>query len=179
MLGAAGGLLSVSVFLLVARVDAYYAYLSWLEETRYAAHGTGPEDLWWAPVSFWHVLLSVVAALLTHRYLATRRWSPFLLWQVIGLFSLLGWGLTFSVGVGLDCLMRGSVGPLVHALSYVEVSYLAKYVSAVCACNVLYGSALQASSRQYVAEGAFSPQYGITSECTRPESPYLSCETWR
>ena len=176
MLGAAGGVFSFSVFLLVARVDAYYAYLSRLEESNYEFYGRGAEDLWWVPIFFWHVLLSVVAALMTHRYLATRRWSPFLLWQVVGLFSLLGWGLTFSVAVGLECLMRGSVDSLERALTFREVTYIAKYVSAVFACNVLYGSAMQTSSRQYVAEGAFIME-AISSPCTPPESAYLSCET--
>ena len=154
MLGAAGGLFSVSVFLLVARVDAYYAYLSWLEETSYATYERGVEDLWWIPVSFWHVLLSAVASLLVHRYLATGRKSPFLLWQAVGVIALLGWGLTFSVAVGLDCLMQGDMDSLEIALNTVEAGYIAKYVSAVLACNVLYGSAMQTSSRQYVEEDA-------------------------
>jgi hypothetical protein len=90
MLGAAGGLFSISVFLLVARVDAYYAYLSWLEVTNYATYERGVEDLWWIPISFWHVLLSAVASLLVHRYLATRQKSPFFLWQMVGIIALLG-----------------------------------------------------------------------------------------
>ena len=154
MLGAAGGLFSISVFLLVARVDAYYDYLSWLEETSYANYDRGVEDLWWIPVSFWHVLLSVGASFMAHRYLATRQKSAFLLWQVVGIIALLGWGLTFFIAVGLDCLMRGEMNSLERAMSSVGFGYLVKYISVVLACNVLFGSAILASSRPYVGEDA-------------------------
>ncbi len=154
MLGAAGGLFSISLFLLVARVDAYYTYLTRLEESGYTAYEGGIEDLWWIPVAFWHVLLSVVASLSVHRYLSTRRRSPFLLWQLTGIIALLAWGLTFSIAAGLDCLMRGSIVPLERAFSLVELGYVAKYVSAVFAGNVMYGSAMQAASRQYVEKEA-------------------------
>jgi hypothetical protein len=150
MLGAAGGLFSISVFLLIARIDAYYTYLSRLDEMSCATYERGVEDLGWIPIAFWHMLLSVVASLLVHRYLATRHKSPFLLWQVVGMITLLAWVLTFSAAVGLDCLMRGDINSLQHAISRIEVGYIAKYVSAVFACNVFYGSALQTSSRQYI-----------------------------
>ncbi|MEK6279188.1 MAG: hypothetical protein AABN95_02435 [Acidobacteriota bacterium] len=154
MLGAAGGLFSISVFLLVARVDAYYAYLSWLEEKSYATYERGVEDLWWIPIFFWHVLLSVVASLLVHCYLTIFQKSPFLVWQAVGILVLLAWGLTFSVAVGLDCLMRGNIHSLERAMSSVEAGFIAKYVSVVFACNIFFGSAMQASSRQYVEENA-------------------------
>src|SRR5690348_1684500 len=94
VLGAAAGLFAVSVWLLIARVDAYYAYLSWLHDTNFQqSWGRGVEDLWWVPIGIWHMMLSVTASLLVHRHLRTRLRSPFLLWQVIGSASLLGWGL--------------------------------------------------------------------------------------
>ena len=77
MLGAAAGLFAISVALLIGRVDAYYAYLAWLDETHYNAYGPGVEDLWWVPVGIWHLILSVTASLLAHRHLATRLRSPF------------------------------------------------------------------------------------------------------
>jgi hypothetical protein len=158
MLGAAGGLFSISVFLLVARVDAYYSYLSWLEETSYTNYDRGVEDLWWIPVSFWHVLLSVVASFMAHRYLATRQKSPFLLWQTVGFIALLGWGLSFAITVGLNCLMRGEMNSLERAMSFVGFGDLAKYISVVLVSNVFFGSAMLASSRQYLGEDAFLVQ---------------------
>ena len=151
MLGAAGGLFSVSVFLLVARVDVYYSYLTSLEESNYVTYERGVEDLWWIPISFWHVLLSVAASFLVHRYLTVQK-SPFLLWQTIGIITLLAWALTFSVAVGLDCLMRGDTYSLERAMRLGNGVFIAKYISAVFACNVFSGSALQASSRQYAED---------------------------
>jgi len=71
ILGVAAGLFSSSVTLLIARVDSYYAYLSWREEIHYGPYDRGVEDLWWVPLCFWHILLSVVTCVLVHRYLAT------------------------------------------------------------------------------------------------------------
>ena len=149
MLGAAAGLFSLSVALLIARVDAYYGYLSWLAETNYGRYERGVEDLWWIPFGFWHILLSVVASLMVHRYLKMRVRSPFMLWQVVGLTALLGWGLSVFLAVSLECVSRGNPHPLEHLLNLVELGSIAKYVSAVFACNVVYGSVMQASSRQY------------------------------
>jgi hypothetical protein len=147
-LGAAAGLFSVSVALLIARIDAYYEYLSWLNEERhYSMYQKGVEDLSWIPVSCWHILLSVVACLLVHRYLTVR--SPFLLWQVIGITSLLGWGLTFVLAVSLDSIARGNPNSIDHILNSKLLEDVAKYGSAVFACNVVYGSLIQASCRQY------------------------------
>lgn len=153
VLGAAAGLFAISVALLIARIDAYYAYLSWLHETDYrVSWGRGVENLWWVPVGIWHLILSITASLLAHRYLTTRVRSPFLLWQVIGTASLLGWGLTLSLAVSMDCLMNGNLLSLDRLLTSSDVAIIAKYVSAAFACNVFYGSVMKASSGQYAAQ---------------------------
>jgi len=154
MLGAAGGVFSFSVFLLVARVDAHYAYMSWLEKTNYATYERGVENLWWLPIVFWHVLLSVVASFLTHRYLAASQKSPFLLWQVVGTIALLGWAPTLSVILGLEYLMYRDIDSLERTLRSVDAGYTAKYFAAIFASNVLFGSALEAASRQYAEKEA-------------------------
>jgi hypothetical protein len=153
ILGAAAGLFSISVALLIGRIDAYYAYLSWLREANhYAYYEKGVEGLWWMPVFVWHTLLSVMASLLVHRYLITRVRSPFLLWQVIGLASLLGWGLTFVLTLGMECVAHGNLSSLEYPLRHFALDNIAKYVSAVFACNVLYGSVIKASSQQYTEQ---------------------------
>jgi hypothetical protein len=153
ILGAAAGLFSISVSLLIARVDAYYTYMSWLERTHYQESYYGPvENLWWIPIAIWHLILSITASLVAHRHLATRLRSPFLLWQVIGTASLLGWGLTVLLIVGMECLMSGSMYAPRHALTSGEIADIAKYVSAGFACNVLYASVMKASSRQYTGQ---------------------------
>ena len=155
ILGAAAGLFSISVALLIARIDAYYAYLSWLREINYYPTYENVEGLWWLPVSIWHMTLSVVASLLVHRYLVSRVRSPFLLWQVIGLTSLLGWGLTLVLTLGMECVMNGSLSSLQYPLRPFESENLAKYISAVFACNVFYGSVMESSSRQYTEQFDF------------------------
>lgn len=153
ILGAAAGLFSISIPLMIARIDAFYAYLAWLDETTtYRSYDRGVEDLWWVPITFWHLILSITAALLVHRHLTTRLSSPFLLWQVIGIASLLGWGLTVFLAVGMECLMRGNLQPVLQALNFHETVNIAKYVSAGFACNVFYGSVMKASSRQYTTQ---------------------------
>ena len=154
ILGAAAGLFSLCVPLMIARIDAYYAYLSWLNETHYTDTYYRPvEDLSWIPFGIWHLILSITAALLAHRHLSTRVKSTFLLWQVIGIASLVGWGLTLVLAVGISCLMRGDLYPLEHTLNAGEAAAsIAKYVSAGFTCNVLYGSVMKASSRQYTAQ---------------------------
>src|SRR5215470_6151916 len=153
ILGAAAGLFSLCVPLMIARIDAYYAYLSWLDETHYSDSYYRPEDLSWIPLGIWHLILSVVAALLVHRYLSTRVKSTFLLWQVIGIASLVGWGLTAVLAIGIGCLMRGDLYPLEHMLHAGEAAAsIAKYVSVAFASNVLYASIMKASSRQYTPQ---------------------------
>lgn len=153
ILGAAAGLFSISIPLMIARIDAFYAYLAWLDQTTtYNSHDRGVEDLWWIPITTWHLILTVTASLLAHRHLATRLRSPFLLWQVIGVASLIGWGLTVLLVVGMECLMHGNLQSLQQTLHSGEIAEIAKYVSAGFACNVFYGSVMKASSRQYTAQ---------------------------
>ena len=71
ILGAAAGLFSSSITLLIARIDTYYDYLSKIQERTYYAYER-VERLEWIPVSVWHIILSVVASLLVHRYLTTH-----------------------------------------------------------------------------------------------------------
>ncbi len=152
VLGAAAGLFAISVVLMIARIDAYYAYLSWLHETDRETWGRGVENLWWVPVGIWHLILSVTASLLAHRHLTTRLRSPFLLWQVIGTASLLGWGVTLFLLVSMDCFMDGNLFPLNRLLNSHDVAIIIKYVSTAFACNVFYSSVMKASSGQYAAQ---------------------------
>lgn len=153
ILGAAAGLFSISVSLLIARVDAYYAYMSWLEKTNYQESYYAPvENLWWIPIAIWHLILSITASLVAHRHLATRLRSPFLLWQVIGTASLLGWGVTVLLVVGMEGLMSGDLYAPRHTLTSGEIADVVKYVSVGFASNVFYGSLIKASSRQYSAQ---------------------------
>ena len=150
ILGAAAGLFSSSVTLLIARIDAYYAYLSMLRASDYA-YERRVEALWWVPPFVWHIILSVVASLLVHRYLMTRLRSPFLLWQVVGITTLFGWALTFFLVLGMHLVMHGHLSsseqPSVNSEKALQI---AKYGATVSACNVFYGSVMSASSRQYV-----------------------------
>ena len=153
-LGAAAGLFSICAILMIARINAYYTYLSWLHETHYSDSYYRPvEDLSWIPFAIWHLILSVTAALLAHRYLTTRVKSTFLLWQVIGIASLVGWSLTAVLAVAAGCVMSGDLYPIERTLNASEAAAsIAKYVSVAFACNVFYGSVMKASSRQYTAQ---------------------------
>ena len=145
--GVCGGLFSVSVFLLAARVDSYYAYLTWREEIGYAdTYDRGVEDLSWIPIALWHVVLSMVASLFMHRYLTTGRISTFLRWQAIGVVVLAGWGLTALIALSLDGLMHGNLSSIEYTLSRIPYGFVAKFVAVVFASNVLYGSSIQAAS---------------------------------
>lgn len=149
LLGAAAGLFSSSVILLIDRIDRYYAYLS---SSIDADYNKGLRELWWLPVAFWHVLLSVVASFLVHRYLTHRIRSPFLLWQVVGITTVLGWGLSTALVVSLQCVMSGDLDAFEHLVLSMDVAAIAKYVSVAFACNAFYGSVINASSRQYAEQ---------------------------
>ena len=150
VLGAAAGVFSVSAFLLAARVDSYYEYLNWLEETDFVApYERSVEDLWWIPVLLGQVSQSILVALVVHRYLANRVRSTFLLWQVIGAASLFGWVLFVLLAFGVDFVMRGNLNSAEHAITMVDFGYLAKYIAALLACHVCYGSLIKAAARQY------------------------------
>ena len=152
ILGAAAGLFSISIVLLIARIDAYYAYMSWLETADYHNSYYRPvENLWWVPVAIWHLILSITASLLAHRHLATRLRSPFLLWQVIGVASILGWGLTALLIVGMDFLMSGNMYAPRHTFNSGDIAEITRFISVGFACNVVYGSVMKACSRQYTA----------------------------
>src|SRR6185436_3457647 len=138
--GAGSGLFSVSVFLLLARVVAYYEYLSPGDFIGYETRYDRVEDLWWVPLVAWHVILSIVATLLMHRYPATSRASTFLRWQAIGLVALAAWGLTAFLAVGMECLMRGNTTPVAQFFGIFKLVRVAQFVAAVFASNVLYGS---------------------------------------
>ena len=148
VLGGVAGLFSVSLFLLVARIDSYYSYLNWLEVNNYAHYEGHVEDLWWVGLMLGQVSLSVISALVVHRYLGRDGVSPFLLWQVVSFGSLFGWGLSIVIVVSMDCLMRGNIESVMNALKPVSFG-LAKYVAAVIAGHVIYGSLVQAAVRQY------------------------------
>ena len=147
MLGAAAGLFSISLFLMIARIDAYYIYLNELDRGPYHS---GVKELWWIPVAFWHLLLSISASLMAHRYLtSTRASSPFYLWQAIGAFVLLGWTLSLFTIVALEALMSGELNS--SSLLYrIDVPSVFKFAASICAAHVMYGSAMHASSREYL-----------------------------
>ena len=149
LLGAAAGLISTSITLLIARIDTYYAYLSRIQEECYGCYER-VEPLSWIPASVWHIILSVVAALLVHRYLSTDVRSPFLLWQVIGISSLFGWALTALLVVSMRCVIEGDLSSLEYLMKPDDALLIAKYAATVSMCNVFYGSVISASSRQYV-----------------------------
>ena len=144
-LGATAGLFSSSVTLLIARIETYYEWLHRTED-----YLRIQEDLWWIPLLLWHIVLSVVASFLVHGYLKTRLRSPFLLWQTIGITSLMGWALTFIVAVSVGAVMRGNFMTLDGLVLSSDVELIGKHFSTVFACNVLFGSVINASSRQYV-----------------------------
>lgn len=151
ILGAAAGLFSTGIVLLIARIDAYYAYLSRIQEDGYINYER-VDGLLWIPISVWHIILLVVASLLVHRYLTTRLRSPFLLWQVIGITSLFGWVLTAFLIVSMSCVMEGDLSSLEHLLKSDDALLIAKYAATASTCNVFYASVISASSRQYVAQ---------------------------
>ena len=152
IMGAAAGLFAISVALMIARIDAYYAYKTWLYETSYSSYNGGVENLWWIPVTIWHLILSTTASLLVHRYLTTRLRSTFLLWQVVGFACLLGWGLTFLLLVAMEGVMTGNLEAVQRTFTSGEIVDIAKYVSVGFACNVFYGSVMKASSRHYTEQ---------------------------
>jgi hypothetical protein len=149
LLGVAAGLFSSSVILLIARIDTYYDYLSRMQEGTYDAYER-VDRLSWIPVSAWHIILSVVASFLVHRYLTPRLRSPFLLWQFIGMTSLFGWALTAVLIVSMSCVIEGDLSSLEHLMKPDDLLFIAKYAATVSACNVFFGSVISASSRQYV-----------------------------
>lgn len=151
MLGAAAGLFSISITLLIARIDTYYTYLSRLHEGTYEAYQS-VDRLEWIPISVWHIILSVVASLLIHRYLTTHLRSPFLLWQLIGMTSLSGWVLTAFLVVSMRCVIVGDLSSLQPLMRPDDALLIAKYAATVSTCNVLYASVIGASSRHYVAQ---------------------------
>lgn len=151
ILGAAAGLFSSSLVLLIARIDDYYTYLSRIQEETYHSYER-VKELSWIPVSVWHIILCVVASLLVHRYLAARFRSPFLLWQVIGITSLFGWALTALLIVSMGCVIEGDLSSLEYLVNSEKALQIAKYAATVSACNVFYASVINASSRQYVAQ---------------------------
>ena len=143
-MGAAAGLFSSSLVLLIARIDTYYAYLTYSYDA--------VDRLEWVPVFVWHIILSAVASLVVHRYLTTRIRSPFLLWQVVGITSLFGWVLTALLIVSMRCVMEGDLSFLEHLMKPDDPLLVAKYAATVSTCNVFYASVISASSRQYVAQ---------------------------
>jgi len=157
--GACVGLFSSGLFLLAARIDSYYAYLKWIRASNYSGY-YGVEDLWWFPVVIWHVVLTIVASLLMHRYLAIDRVSLFLRWQAIGLVALVGWGLTVSIGCILECVTRGNTMSIENLLSGVRFDIIAQFIATVFAANVLYGSAIHAASSEEICESSRSPTAG-------------------
>ena len=149
LLGVAAGLFSSSITLLIARIDTYYTYLTFSGYERV-------DRLEWVPVSVWHIILSVVASLLIHRYLRTRIRSPFLLWQAVGITSLFGWGLTAFLIVSMRCVMEGDLSSLEHLMKPDDPLLIATYAATVSTCNVFYASVISTSSRQYVQR--FDPE---------------------
>jgi len=150
ILGVAGGVFTFSVFLLIDRIDSYYTYLSQVHEEGYESY-TSINDLWWIPGTFWHALLFIVASFMAHRYLANRFRSPFLLWQMIGVITLLGWLLTLSIATSLDCVMQGGLYPLGRAVNIFLTWFSVKFIAAIFASNVIYSSLIHSAASQYAS----------------------------
>ena len=148
LLGAVAGVFSVSMFLLVARIDSYYEYLAWIGQISHENYPRRVEDLWWIPVLLGQASLSVLAALAANHYLGGCLKSPFLLWQIIGVGSLLAWGLMFLVFFTVAGIMNGEM-PSIGDIETRDFGYIAKYASAVFACHVCFGSLINASAREY------------------------------
>ena len=154
--GMCCGLFSASVFLLAERINSYYSYLRWIEVNGYQeTYDRGIEDLWWIPVVTWHVVLTITASFLMHRYLASE--SPFLRWQAIGLVALIGWAVSIGIGVSLECLIRGNTIGFDRQVNPAQFRAVAQFVAAVFASNVLFGSAIQAASSEDICEASHSP----------------------
>jgi hypothetical protein len=148
MAGACSGLFSVSLYLLAARVTTYYDYLTFSEANGYNVRYNSAEELWWMPIAAWHIVLSIVASLLVHRYIAAGRVSTFLRWQAIGFLPLIGWVLSAFIAIGLECLIRGRSWPIEQAWGMFKFIPIAQFVAAVFASNVLYGTAVQAAAAE-------------------------------
>ena len=146
-LGLAAGLFSSGITLLIARIDSYHRYLAWVSREDYAYQRV--EGLWWVPAFCWHILISVVASLLVHRYLSSHSRSTFLLWQIVGIASLFGWVLTALCLMGLEFTFEGSLNSFVHMLTTERLSFITNCVATVFVCNVFYGSVMSASFRLY------------------------------
>jgi hypothetical protein len=152
--GACCGLFSSSLFLLAARIDRYYAYVRWNRANDYIGGYYGVDNLWWVPVVAWHVVLTIVASFLMHRYLASDRVSSFLRWQAIGLAALSGWAFTIIIGFGLECLARGNTISIEHLSNSFNYVVIGQFVATVFAANVLYGSAIQAASSEDITHSS-------------------------
>jgi hypothetical protein len=147
------------MFLLAARMMAYYDYLRFRASYGYdERYGDGVEDLWWIPVVAWHVVVSIFASLVIHRYLATGRVSVFLRWQAIGFVTLIGWVLSAFLAIGIECLVRGRLWPIEQAWEMVKFVPIGQFVAAVFASNVLYGTAVQVAAAESVSEPAQTNQ---------------------
>jgi hypothetical protein len=147
--GACSGLFSASMYLLAARVTTYYDYVRFRAVYGYdERYDNVVEELWWIPIVAWHVVVSIFASLVIHRYLATGRVSTFLRWQATGLVTFIGWVLTAFLAIGLECLIRGHLWPIEQAWQMVKFVPLAQFVAAVFASNVLYGTAVQAAAAE-------------------------------
>jgi hypothetical protein len=134
------------MFLLGYRIQVYYEYLAVREVNNYETSYGMIEDLWWIPLLVWHVVLSIAASLLVHRYLANGRTSTFVRWQAIGAGALIGWGLTVFAAISVECLRRGDTWPINEATMIARLIPVAQFFAAVFASNVLYGTAIQAAS---------------------------------
>src|SRR6185369_9642911 len=150
MAGACSGLFSVSVFLLGARVTTYYEYLGFRYISGYETTYDKVDDLWWVPVVMWHVILSIVASLLMHRYLPASRTSTFLRWQAIGFVVLAAWGFTAFLVVGMECLIRGNTTPVEQFYDMFKLVPVAQFIAVIFASNVLYSSAVQIAATEKV-----------------------------
>ena len=150
MLGAFAGLFTFSVFLLVDRVEVYYEHLAHLDRESYTYSADRVQDLWWMPIALWHALMFVLAGFVAHRYFAHLRDSPFLLWQLVGIGALCGWGLTIATSFALDSLMHSLAFSYDRMTRGVDLSYVAKFVAAVFAGNAVCASFLHSAARQYV-----------------------------
>ena len=152
LLGAAAGLFSSTITVLINHIDMYYAYLSAIDRSDRFYHERELRELWWILPTFWHVVLSILAACLVHRYLKNSFKSPFLLWIVVGTAAMFGWVLTFVVATGLQVVINGDLNALENAFTPEKLSDIARFASAIFAGNVVYSSVINAASRQYVEQ---------------------------
>jgi hypothetical protein len=152
LLATINGVISLLVLASIERITIHYAKLQDQIEMQRGPVGyiLQKQPFWNLTTGPFHIALFLVAGLMVYFFFPKLLNSPFLLWLLVAIIVILGWALTFLVGI-VAFSGRAGHSPLERTLEVAlygpNQRNVLVFVAAVLGVNVIFGMVLQITAK--------------------------------